>query len=94
MAGWLDKSNPEPIRLYINVKKILGDIIDIEYNYRDLLERTPTDLEALFALVEINLQTENYVGARHFLEKVLEVDPKNSEAKDAIANLPNDQGKK
>ena len=85
------KLNPENI----NFKKNLADLLAVTFgeyeealqHYVSVLASDPKDVEALFATGHICARLERYDDAAEFYEKVIEIDPNNSDAPNWLAKM-------
>ncbi|MCB9057730.1 MAG: tetratricopeptide repeat protein [Calditrichae bacterium] len=80
---YLKKPTLGPVHQYINVLEPFMD----DLNRR--LKSNPDDVEANITMAKVQIEQGNYSGAKNFLEKVLRLQPGNSEARSLSASLNN-----
>lgn len=80
---YLNKPTLGPVHQYINVLEPFMD----DLNRR--LKSNPDDIEANLTMSKVQIEQGNYSGAKNILEKVLRLQPGNSEARVLLASLNN-----
>lgn len=76
---------------YYVVKGDVGEALRI---YLNVLKRNPDDVEVLIAAGHISKSVNRLHNAEMFFNRVLEIEPWNSEARDYLAKLRDDPGSK
>ncbi|NEO31825.1 MAG: tetratricopeptide repeat protein [Symploca sp. SIO3C6] len=71
---------------------IIKELQEQEKGYEKVLEREPENLFALQRLVQIRLQMNNLTGAIQPLEKLIELNPEQSEYKELLDRLKQQVG--
>ncbi|MFA5074273.1 MAG: radical SAM protein [Nitrospirota bacterium] len=89
----LDPDNLTYKKNYADTFLLLKQYDKAVREYQNILDRNAHDIDALYGLAQIGIETKQFASARRYLKNILEIDPKNKIARMSLATIEKKKGK-